>query len=85
MKNVILATCIAIAFLSFTEIKGGEKTTEITGSRVIPKEKRELLKKIVGRWITQTNVYARNGKPASKVIGRDIWQWSPASYGLWYS
>ena len=77
MKKVILVTGIAFALLSFTGIKGGGKAAEITGNSIIPKEKRELLKKIVGRWITQTNVYARNGKPASKVIGSDIWQWSP--------
>jgi hypothetical protein len=77
MNKIISAAGIAFSLLFFTGFKGVEKTTETTESSVIPKEKRELLKKIVGRWITQTNIYARNGKPASKVIGSDIWQWSP--------
>ncbi len=29
---------------------------------------KELLSKIVGRWITQTNIRERNGQVASKVI-----------------
>lgn len=77
MKKIILATGIAFVSLFFTGFKGPEKTTEAIENNVIPKEKKELLKKIVGRWITQTNIYARNGQPASKVIGSDIWQWSP--------
>jgi|SRR5579859_6300549 len=77
MNKIILAAGIAFAFLFFTGFQGVEKTTETIENKAIPKEKKELLKKIVGRWITQTNIFPRNGKPASKVIGSDIWQWSP--------
>lgn len=63
--------------LFFTGFRGVEKTTETIENKVIPKEKREILNKIVGRWITQTNIHARNGQLASKVIGSYIWQWSP--------
>ena len=77
MNKIILATGIAFVLLFFTGFRGLEKTTEAIENNVIPKEKKELLKKIVGRWITQTNIYARNGQPASKVIGSDMWQWSP--------
>lgn len=68
---------MTFVLLFFMGFQGVEKTTKTIKKSVIPKEKKELLQKIVGRWITQTNVHARNGKPASKVIGSDIWQWSP--------
>ena len=77
MKKIILATGIASALLFFTGFRGVEKRTETTKNTVIPKEKKEVLNKIVGRWITQTNIHARNGQSASKVIGSDVWQWSP--------
>jgi hypothetical protein len=77
MKKIILATGIASATLFFTGFRGIEKSTETIENKVIPKEKKELLNKIAGRWITQTNIHARNGQLASKVIGSDVWQWSP--------
>lgn len=77
MKKIMLAAGIFFAALFLTGFHKGERTTETIENGAIPKEKRELLKRIVGRWITQTNIYARNGKPASKVIGSDYWQWSP--------
>lgn len=76
-NKIIVATGIALALLVFTGFRGVEKRTETTEYKVIPKEKKELLNKIVGRWITQTNIHARNGQLASKVIGSDVWQWSP--------
>jgi hypothetical protein len=77
MNKIILATGVALALLSFTGFRGVEKTAETIENKVIPKEKKELLNKIVGRWITQTNIHARNGQLATKVIGSDVWQWSP--------
>jgi hypothetical protein len=77
MNKIYLATGIALALLFFTGFRGVEKTTETIAPKVIPKDKKELLKKIVGRWITQTNIHARKGQAASKVIGSDVWQWSP--------
>ena len=77
MNKIILATGIALALLFVTGFREVEKTTETIENKGIPKEKKELLNKIVGRWITQTNIHARNGQLASKVIGSDIWQWSP--------
>jgi hypothetical protein len=77
MSKINLATSIALALLFFTGFREVEKTTETIETRVIPKDKKELLNKIVGRWITQTNIHARNGQLASKVIGSDVWQWSP--------
>lgn len=76
-NKIILITRIALAFLFFTGFRGVEKSTERTENKFISKEKREILNKIVGRWITQTNIHARDGQLASKVIGSDIWQWSP--------
>lgn len=78
MNKIILATGITLVLLFFTGFRRIGKTTETTGNKIIPKEKKELLNKIVGRWITQTNIHARNGQlAASKVIGSDVWQWSP--------
>lgn len=73
----MLATGIAFVLVFFTGFRGVEKTAEPIESKGIPNGKREILNKIAGRWITQTNIHARNGQPASKVIGSDIWQWSP--------
>ncbi|HEY5825353.1 MAG TPA: DUF1579 family protein [Cyclobacteriaceae bacterium] len=77
MNRIICATGIAFVFLFFTGFHNIEETTETIEIKVIPQEKREILNKIVGRWITQTNIHARNGQLASKVIGSDVWQWSP--------
>lgn len=77
MNKIILATCLAFTFLFFTGFKRSEKNTEKIENKCISKEKRELLNKIVGRWITQTNIHARDGQLASIVIGSDVWQWSP--------
>lgn len=77
MKTMIIATGIAFASLFFTGFQGGDNTPEILRNKAIPQEKKDVLKKIVGRWITQTNIHAWKGQPASKVIGSDIWQWSP--------
>lgn len=77
MNKTILAAGMAFALLFITGFRGVEKTTESIENRGIPKEKKELLNKIVGRWITQTNIHARDGQLASKVIGSDVWQWSP--------
>lgn len=76
MNKIILAAGIAFALFSLTGFRGIDKNPD-TLNHVIPKEKRALLNKIAGRWITQTNIFARNGQPASKVIGSDVWQWSP--------
>jgi hypothetical protein len=77
MNKIHLATGITLALLFFTGFRGEEKTTETIKAKVIPTDKKELLNKIAGRWITQTNIHARKGQPASKVIGSDVWQWSP--------
>jgi hypothetical protein len=77
MNKIVSVMSIAFAFLVLTGFQRAENATETISSNVIPKEKKELLNKIVGRWITQTNIHARNGKMASKVIGSDVWQWSP--------
>ncbi|HEY0669669.1 MAG TPA: DUF1579 family protein [Sphingobacteriaceae bacterium] len=77
MNKIILAAGIAFASLFFTGFRGVEKATETIENKDIPKEKRAVLNKIAGRWITQTNIHPRNGQPASKVIGSDVWQWSP--------
>ena len=77
MNKIILATGIVFALLFFTGFRGVEKTNQTIENKVIPEEKREILNKIVGRWITQTNIHARNGQLASKVIGSDVWQRSP--------
>lgn len=77
MNKIILTAGIAFSLLFFTGFRGVEKATEAIESKPVPKEKKELLSKIVGRWITQTNIHARNGGAASKVIGSDVWQWSP--------
>jgi len=77
MKRIILTLGIILSIVSFTAFKAIEKPAETMENKGMPSEKRELLKRITGRWITQTNIYAREGKPASKVIGSDIWQWSP--------
>jgi len=77
MKQIILATCFALMFFFFTGFREIKKPDQLMGNEGIPKEKRELLQKIVGRWITQTNIHAKDGQSASKVIGSDVWQWSP--------
>ncbi|WP_074238661.1 DUF1579 family protein [Chitinophaga niabensis] len=77
MNKVISATGIALALLFSTGFRGVEKAPGTLENKAIPKEKKALLNKIAGRWITQTNIHARNGQPASKVIGSDVWQWSP--------
>ena len=77
MKKIILVTGISFALFFLTAFREVERTTETTENKGIPEEKKELLNQIVGRWITQTNVHARNRQPASKVIGSDVWQWSP--------
>ena len=77
MSSINLAAGIALALLFFTGFRGVEKTPETTGTKVIPKDKKELLNEIAGRWITQTNIHAWKGESASKVIGSDVWQWSP--------
>lgn len=80
MKNInriMLVTGIAFALLFFTGFRKSETVHETMESKIIPKEKRAMLNKISGRWITQTDIFARNGQPASKVIGSDVWQWSP--------
>lgn len=75
MKKMVSVITIDFAFLTLTGFQRVEKVTETISGNVIPKEKKELLNKIVGRWITQTNIHARDGKMASKVIGSDGWQW----------
>lgn len=77
MKKIILTTGIALALFFLTGFRDVKVITETIENKGMPTEKKELLKKIVGRWITQTNIHARNGQLASKVIGSDIWQWSP--------
>lgn len=77
MNKIIFATGTALTLLFLTGFREVEKTIETIENKEIPKEKKELLNKIVGRWITQTNIHARNGQLASKVIGSDVWQWSP--------
>lgn len=76
MKKIIVigVTLSIFALVGFTDIKN-QSEKQITNS--LPKDKKELLNKIKGRWITQTNIYAYEGKPAAKVIGSDVWQWSP--------
>jgi hypothetical protein len=77
MNKLNLATGVALVLLFFTGFRGVERTTETIETNGIPEDKKELLSKIVGRWITQTNIHARKGQSASKVIGSDVWQWSP--------
>ena len=77
INKIILVTGIIISILPFAGFRKVEKATEAMQNKGIPKEKKELLNKIAGRWITQTNIHARNSIPASKVIGSDVWQWSP--------
>ena len=77
INKIVLATCIAFALVFFTGFRVIEKTTETLSDKIIPIEKKALLNKIVGRWITQTNIHARNGQLPSNVIGSDVWQWSP--------
>ena len=77
MKKIIFVSGIALAFFFSMGFREIGKTTEATVNKGMPSEKKKLLKKIVGRWITQTNIHARNGQSASKVIGSDVWQWSP--------
>ena len=54
-------------------------------NKAISEEKRALLSKMVGRWITQTNIPARHGRSASKLIGSEVGQWAPAAipYFIW--
>lgn len=77
MKKIILAAGIVLALFFFTGFRGIEKPAKPVKNEGIPKENRELLNKIAGRWITQTNIHARQGQSASKVMGSDVWQWSP--------
>lgn len=77
VNRVIFTTGIAVALLFLTGFRkagGAREPMEING---MPAEKKALLDKIAGRWITQTNIHARHGKAASTVIGSDVWQWSP--------
>ena len=64
LDRIVSVVSIAFAFVVLTGFQSVEKATDPISSRVIPKEKKELLNKIVGRWITQANIHARHGKPA---------------------
>jgi hypothetical protein len=77
MKKIIITIGVFLSLFSLLGFEHIEQKSEKLINSNVPKEKRDLLKKIVGRWITQTNIYAREGKPASKVIGSDVWQWLP--------
>ncbi len=77
MNRIISAAGIALALFFLTGFRGIDRTNETKENKGMPKEKKALLNKMVGRWITQTNIHARNGHTASKVIGSDVWQWSP--------
>lgn len=77
MKKIILTVGIPLVSLFFTGFRVDEKATGAMENKGIPKEKKALLSKIAGRWITQTNIHAREGQLTSKVIGSDVWQWSP--------
>ena len=77
LDRIVSEVSIAFAFVVLTGFQSVKKATDPISSGVIPKEKKELLNKIVGRWITQANIHARHGRPASKAIASDVWQWSP--------
>lgn len=77
MNKMIFVTGIAFVFLVFTGFQNARTTIGPASNKTFPKEKNELLNKIVGRWITETNIHARKSEQASKVIGSDVWQWSP--------
>lgn len=89
MIKTLLVTSASLLFVYFVGFRVVENPIKQTADVGMPKEKREILNKIAGRWITATNIHKRNGQPASKVVGSDVYQWAPGgnfllhfAYGL---
>jgi hypothetical protein len=77
MSKAFLVTGISLIVVFFTGFRVVEIPNKIIEDEAMPKAKKEILNKIAGRWITITNIKARNGQPASKIVGSDIYQWAP--------
>lgn len=77
MKKVFLTSTISLLFIGFTGFTVVEKPDKTMKDEAMPHTKKEILNKLVGRWITSTNIRARNGSPATTVSGSDVYQWAP--------
>ncbi|UYQ95776.1 hypothetical protein MKQ68_11750 [Chitinophaga horti] len=73
--------CAALALLAIVLLSAFQPqaapAAESPTVHYFPSAKKELLGKIIGRWITQTTVLPKDGQPRFKTLGSDVYQWSP--------